>query len=133
MKKHDITLKAEVTDDFLSDIMITAFDATYGGAWYWCKPNRRKEPWLTTNGAAEASETVWYKVEILECEDVNDPDAVEWTVDFDVLKKGIHLMLDKAMSEHLYTAVVEQDCSNIDAEIAEMVVQCGLFDGIIYG
>lgn len=44
-----IILNKEAPAEFFSDIMITAFDAQYGGAWEWFEPVG--ENWLTTEHA----------------------------------------------------------------------------------
>lgn len=44
-----ITLNKEAPEEFFSDIMITAFDGQYGGAWEWFEPVGKD--WLTTKHA----------------------------------------------------------------------------------
>jgi hypothetical protein len=46
-----ITINRAVSEEFLSDVLITAFDAAYGGAWDWFEPVPRDNDlgsWLVT-------------------------------------------------------------------------------------
>ena len=47
--KRRISVEMEFSEEFLSNILITGFDAHYGGCWYWAGPDRvhspMKNPW----------------------------------------------------------------------------------------
>lgn len=131
--RHRITIDQPLESDFLSDILITAFDGGYGGCWYWCEPAMpaHQGGWLTVNEAKE-----WQSVTILETGDGDV--SVAHVVDWEVVAKGLQWVVDKATTgNHLPTtlsAVLSGDAGDIDATAADMIVQMGLFDGEVrYG
>lgn len=144
MSNFHVKVKAEVTEEFLSSIMITAFDGTYGGSWSWAAPNPGAEAgsWLTVKEeGALGSDQPWLAVSILdnvELEDwmatrePDDPDKVKvYNVTHAVLAKGLQGVID-AGSDNIQQAIFDDDAGMIDANGADWIVQMGLFGKLVY-
>lgn len=118
--------------EFLSDIMITAFDADYGGCNYWSA--------FSHDLVTEASE--WRSLYISEIGD-RDPDEDELPihkVDLDVITLGLNRAVKHAEKNgftttmgYLRRGILEEDGGEIDSILADTIVQLGLFDEIRYG
>ena len=133
MSNFHVKVKAEVTEEFLSSIMIAAFDGTYGGSWYWASPNREVEGgWLVVKEeGALGSDQPWLAAHIF-CEEDEDGDAQMHEVTHAVLAKGLQGMID-AGSDNIQQAIFDDDAGMIDANDADSIVQEGLFGRQIYG
>ena len=120
-----IAMTKELTSDFLSDILITAFDAAYGGCWYWAVPSEAAgDPWKIEDG-------LWQRVYIEERE--GDEEGT-YCVSHLVLADGLQRMVDAGrMDSDIMTAISELDAGYIDADIADAIVQWGLFGKLVYG
>ena len=131
MNDTPLSVKAEVVlrEEFLSDVMITAFDANYGGCWYWSRPADRVDSWadITDNP------NVWRRVFI----DVHDDEeSVLHVVDHTILARGMQAVLDAARDGNyleLAAQILAQEGGDIDADAADIIVQYGLFGEVVYG
>lgn len=144
-----IQTEYEINDEMIDSILVTAFDGNHGGSWYWAKPGR--EDWLVTqpvgtctaHGSAQhlsQDECVafakvdvrglWTKVHVRDGEDPDD--GVEYVVSGEVIALGIRLMLEQGWGS-LLEAIVTNDGGMIDADLADSIVQYGLFQGGVYG
>lgn len=125
MSDFHIKVRAELTADFLSSILITAFDGDHGGSWYWADTPASIGPPMETDDEAE----VWYSVKIVdkECED-----QTVHKVTHAVLAKGIQMLIDEG-DDNIQQAVFDDDAGMIDANDADTIVQFGLFERCIYG
>lgn len=129
-----VTLTFNLSEELLSDTMVTAFDGSYGGCWYWATTG--SENWLTTNGESDVFANRWLKVVIQDSED-DDPKPV--TVDHATLALGISRILNNDVkvsddiTQYILRAVTEDDAGDIDATAADCIVQAGIFNEIVYG
>jgi hypothetical protein len=130
-----IKIEKELPTEFLSDIMITAFDGSYGACWYWSEPDRRNKPWLVTNSNSVASESRWFTAFIQDKED----EAERWEVNHEVIAKGIERIISgeveiaSYIQNYVQDSLVEYDAGDIDASAADCIVQAGLFGELVYG
>ena len=150
MTTHTLKTRLEVTEEFLSDLMITAFDGQYGGCWFWATSQEiALGPWLETNEEADR----WLSAKIQKEDELelwaeardNNPKAEGtakvWHVTHQTLVLGMQRILDKNEADGGYYGtsatirggVAEDDAGDIDANIADSIVQMGLFGEEIYG
>ena len=130
-----ITIPLEVTDQQCADIFCTAIE---GGIGYWsqCRKIVRKlAPALSDNDLAD-----YVSCELAELND--DESGYDWTrpikLDYDAIRRGISRICTDDRFSHLRAAVVNDIRDNdvgcyIDADVADCIVQIGLFDEIRYG
>lgn len=127
---HIVQIKTakEVTRDLLDDILITAFDNPHGACWYWCEAGAG---WLEDPEAPDGEE-LYIGVEIEYEHPIEESSEVS-TVDHAVLLKGIQRILDsegdinQSIQKAVMDAVLQDDASEVDAIIADAIVQWGLF------
>lgn len=131
-----ISVTVTPTTEFLSDILTTAFDGSYGGCWYWARAANNEE-------RAEASawriiDDVWEAVTIADATSGVSPTPV-YTATQETIAVGIQRILNdtvkinKSIKARVLSAVTEMDAGYIDAGDADCVVQAGLFGEVIYG
>jgi len=139
-----INMKRELDDEFVSNVLITAFDGSYGGCWYWAdlyrdgtEPAFRVTEPDTWTGVRIA---LGDQVEETTGEDVLDSlmEAGVW-VDADTIRVGIQRLLDGDVKvndyilEYLTRAVAEADAGDVDSDVADCIVQAGVFGKLIFG
>lgn len=142
-----VKVSVQLTREFLSDILVTAFDGNCGGCWYWASPDwgfaitpgsswLEGEPIHIKDGDTNYN-TLWSKVHIIEpCEVSGQMNDRHFAVTQETVAKGIQQFLDDPLwnrSAHLYTGVTELDAGEIDADLADSIVQQGLFGEVVYG
>lgn len=131
-----ITLKRTLDDEFISNVLITAFDGSYGGCWYWCEADTK---FLTTMKAM-GDDSLWTECRIRH-EDETGPEGAfcKHVVDAEVIRVGIQRILDdpdfcgQHIREYVAQGVSERDAGHIDADAADVIVQAGLFGELVYG
>ena len=113
--------------DFLASILVTAVE---GGIGYWAAT--QSYAWQQTEDRqfTEAS------VEVRAFETGDDP--ADWqAVTLDTIAKGIVVLKRKAVPSKFFAdlalAVRENDAGYIDADMADAIVQAGLFGTVVYG
>jgi hypothetical protein len=128
---YKVKLERELTDEFLGDILVTVFDGNYGGCWYWAD-------WTQDTGQRiQSIGTRWLGVEIVVKDDTS-PRTI-YMVDYNMLTKGIQALLnrdafaDSTFPDHLVSAILEMDSGEIDGDLADVIVQMGLFEEVRYG
>lgn len=123
--------KIPLTKEFISNVLITAFDGNYGGSWYWAAP--ANDDWLTTE--RENGDTKWVSVTIIDKEDGDDPYLATHTVSGLNIADGLTAMLEMGgeWARDVFGWLVDQDDADIDAEAADQIVQFALFNSIVYG
>lgn len=144
----DIEIKVNRTldDEFVSNVLVTAFDGAYGGCWYWADlyvPNQ--EPAFRTEDDGD----IWLAVRITLDYDKTDggtgyahldhvmKDGI-W-VDNETVRVGIQRLLDgdtvagDYIREAIMRGVLEGDTTNIDADGADCIIQAGLFGRLVFG
>jgi hypothetical protein len=143
----------ELDFEFLSDVMVTAFDGTYGGVWYWCEPctttplgRRLESAWEIQKFGVSASYERWMAVWIKLREETGD-DKIDrvlfqqsMRIDHKVIAKGMQMVLDDKDSNgnainrgSLQSSILRQDAGDIDSEDADVIVQLGAMGEVIFG
>lgn len=132
-----VMLTKELDEEFLSDVMITAFDGQHGGCWYWAQPHNGS--WLETNGDTNVLTVIWQRVCIKEIEPSELHEGQVAYVDHAMLAQGISRLLNGDVKvrddirEAIWRGVNEMDGGEIDIDAADVIVQAALFNEIVYG
>ena len=116
-----VTTTLHLTDEFLRDVLTTAIE---GGVTYWSRVSEYQ--WDNPNPNQV------YAV-LVETE-VYDHEPEEHRVTLDTVVTGIQRVLAKpqlrlGLAAHIFAL----DAGDIDADDADVIVQMGLFDQVIYG
>lgn len=140
---HFVTTKLEVPEELLESIMVTAFDGDYGGCWYWARP--ADADWLEVRhrmGRDEQTEdTDWLSAKIVATEEAEvEHDDVVFHVTYATLTLGIQRMLDENVTKGYWSskapmlqqAILDADGGMIDSDLADNIVQEGLFGKQVY-
>ena len=133
---YDVTIRFKVSPSFIGDILVTAFDGTYGGSWHWARPYEKVEG-ISAFEINKETET-WVAVTV-SYEDPNVGGRKATRVGHGTILKGIRTILDcnsgkfGPAKKNLAESIGQQDSSNIDADLADTIVQAGVFGEIIYG
>ncbi len=111
-----------VSDEFISDILITAFDAKCGGCRYWATV-------VKVFAEENDDETVgnWHSVGVTTPEE----NRAIWRVDRKVIENGIQMFVNSVYE--IREAVLSQDAGEIGSAFSDRIVQVGLFGKMIYG
>lgn len=142
---YTVMTRLEVPEELLEAIMVTAFDGDYGGCWYWAQPAKLDdgESWLEVRhrvGRDEQTEdTAWLSAKITDAE-YADPGTPVLHVTYATLVLGMQRMLDENLTHSYWShkapiiqqAILDSDGGMIDADLADNIVQQGLFDKQIY-
>lgn len=96
-----VKMTKTVTEEFLSDILITAFDVSYGSAWDWFEPSDgpyHDKFWLLTktDNGHSSSTNPWMRVRVRLHEETGDPkfDNREFLIDHEDLARGIERIIN---------------------------------------
>ena len=135
MKKYDVRTAngiIKVTEEDIEDIMCTALE---GGINYWADYDRNDTEYLPyiESGDEPFSEL---------CTKILLSGGWVWLIDedrnyhcltLDILLNGIRRWIEGGYD--MYGAVdgEELDCGDIDSECADCIIQCALFNEVIYG
>ncbi len=135
-----ITLTIDLDEDFMSDVLITAFDGDLGACWYWASP--ANDGWLSTSGTGTwGTGKHWKQCAVVDALGSDGP-RIEWPVylvDDKVIAKGIQQLISReapvnnSIRESIAAAVASGDAGDIDADAADVIVQVGLFGQVVYG
>lgn len=121
----DIAKTVKVTAQDIDDIVATAFE---GGINYWCGSARVVGDYL----GEYASEQISRGGEVI-LTDFEDEEE-EYTLTRSKLLKGIKLAIDRDYySDYEWVYGDELDPCQIDAEVADTIIQLALFGEIVYG
>lgn len=130
-----VAVKVELSDDFLSDILITAFDGSCGGSWYWAEPIVGI-PTFGIDKAENVMNDCWRWLAVND----RESDGIKLlVVDHVRLTNGIQSIIDGSVAlnaeihSSVLSAVLESDAGYIDATAADCIVQAGMFGEVIYG
>ena len=126
MEDYFVTVekKINVTQQDIDDIMATALE---GGITYWCNKATVVGDYLGEYASEQIS-----RGGTLKLYDAEDDEVYELTLD--KLLKGIEIAVrDNCYSEYEWINGNEIDCCQVDAEVADCIVQYALFGEIIYG
>ncbi len=123
-----VILSVDLESEFLSDILITAFDKSYGGCWYWAIP--AIEDWLKTDDLLDSmGSRLWWSVYIAEREDSS---GNQWTVTRGSVLLGIQRAIEEVYPG-VAQAVIEGDAGQFDATLADVIIQYAVFGKLVYG
>lgn len=154
-----IVLERELSPEFVSDCLITAFDGSYGGCWEWAEPQTGS--WLTVRHADDCervvkewssvgpectcgSKRLWVSVAVRRQEDyetgnfaLDTLSADGFLVDAHVIQIGIQRVITREaairddLEAQVVRSVLEGD-ADIDAHAIDCVVQAGYFGKVIW-
>lgn len=125
--EHKVELDITIDRQMLHDIMVTAFDGDHGGSLFWINNDSVK---LESSGPIEDAR-IWDAVVFNEWSDDGWSDK-EHRVDHFVLVKGIQALVNQGW-QPIINAVLDGDAGEIDANLADSIVQEGLFGKQVYG
>lgn len=126
--KRNVSVSLPVDEQFLADVIITACE---GGINYWANIVTYDHP----------ENPAFTKAEIIDPEvrdDEEDPRDGHFTINLDAICEGIKVALDPEtklstrFKNELYGAVREQDAGDIDADLADIIVQCAIYKEVLY-
>lgn len=127
MDVRRVSLGIDVTDDLLASTLITAVE---GGINYWAQVSNYK--W-------DLQDPTVASVRVHEVEADHGQFELGHDVDLDDILRGINLMLQKdakvssTLKDTLLRAVFEDEAGDIDADIADCVMQFAVLGELVYG
>jgi hypothetical protein len=120
MASVTVTKTVDIPDGVLKDILITAFE---GGINYWCNSART----ISGEGCYEAFDADRYVI-------LHEFDGDEHLLNKKKVLNGIVKFCEfRKVAVEAFASDDWYDIINLDAEVADIIVQFGLFDDIIYG
>lgn len=138
-KSIKVRVPVELGPDFVSDVLITAFDGTYGACWTWCSPVRENYLDEAPTGDADG-DTLWTECRVRVHENLSyePPPYLKGRglqVNADIIAKGLQAILygcedvppGTTLHDYISRGVREKDAGDIDAIGADVIVQMGLF------
>ncbi|MBQ8133560.1 MAG: hypothetical protein IJ711_00090 [Lachnospiraceae bacterium] len=131
-------LSVTVTDQDIDDIMVAALE---GGINYWCDEAEVIGDYLGKYASDQISRGGKLRLHVIEPFDENDSEYYE--LDLDKFLAGLKAYLAYPDAPYVITAAKPHgfrekpayilDCCLVDAVVADMIIQFGLFGEIIYG
>jgi hypothetical protein len=129
--KRDITIQVEVSDGFLSDVMVVMIE-TPMTLWSWDNVsvvNIDRQPDLSITSF------------IIECDDPNVERSARFTMDADRVVEGIvkildndsEISIDPTIRNYIVRGVMDNDAGEIDAIAADCIMQAAFFNALVYG
>jgi len=133
-----VIIPLEVTDEHCADIMCTALE---GGIGYWAQARNIQRRLVNPKPGYSLDMDCWYEsCEIAELND--DESGYDWRhpkkLTYATIRRGIKRVCEDQRFSHLREGVIndirddEMGCY-IDADVADCIVQIGLFNEIRYG
>lgn len=120
----EINKKYTVTPQDIDDIMVAALE---GGIGYWCRKATVVGDYLGEYASEQISRggsLILYDAE----------SSDHWELNLEKLLNGIQKTIEDGwFDDYDWYADGELDCCQIDAEVADTIVQFALFDDIIFG
>lgn len=129
---NSLVLSMSVSDDFLEMVMVTAFDDPHGACWYWATPVRSSVlsgSYLTLEDDGKTWKSVWCTATDSE----NDTEYAVIVVDKHALMHGLRLAVQDGHDSDIVKAVQDDDAGMVDGDMADAIVQYGVFGEIVYG
>jgi hypothetical protein len=135
-----VTLTLDFDAEFMSDLLITAFDGQYGGCWYWAEPKPGLDDWLIVEKrlveGSVPDETIWRSATIREKSASLANGKKRWAViDHAMIGRGLKRILETPNGR--YTAIKEaimgKDSGEIDASAVDTIIQFAVFGEEVYG
>lgn len=121
-----VKVEWEVGRRLADDIIVTAFDPGYGGSLYWASVDTYHPAgrWAVTDDADRA-------VDFHDAEGAGN-DGTTQHLGYDLIVKGIQAAVENGHME-IAQAVADSDGGAIDATLADVIVQYGVFGKLVYG
>lgn len=120
----EVNKKYTVTPQDIDDIMVTALE---GGINYWCRKAEVVGEYLgeyASDQISRGGSLILYDAE----------SSDYWELDLEKLLYGIQKAIeDNWFDDYDWYVDGELDCCQIDAEVADTIVQLALFDDIVFG
>lgn len=120
----EINKKYEITSQDIDDIMVTALE---GGIAYWCRKAKVVGDYLgeyASDQISRGGSLILYDAE----------SSDHWELDLEKLLHGIEKAIeDNWFDDYDWYVDGKLDCCQIDAEVADTIVQLALFDDIVFG
>jgi hypothetical protein len=125
--KPTITLTLEVRDTFVQDLLTAACE---GGSAYWLRGAVHYK--LDENSAPE------YVEKVTKCFDAEDRSTKFEDITLDTVRLGIKRIVQGELvrpdiKSTVLRCLMDGDCSDWDAETADVVLQVGLLGSVVYG
>lgn len=124
MTKIEVTASFTLNEDMVDQILVTAFDGSYGGSNYWAdllELKKESHPYGRSD--------MWSEVLIQERED-----GEKHKVDKERLARGLKLYIEKGMiSEGHLADTIQSVATDFDANDADVIVQLAVFGEVTYG
>lgn len=127
MEKYqiEITTKIIVTSQDIDDIVCTALE---GGITYWCNKAEVVGKYLgeyASDQISRGGSLILYDAE---------DDENKWELNLENLLRGIEKAIEnKWFDDYNWYNGTELDTCQIDADVADVIVQIALFDDVIFG
>jgi hypothetical protein len=120
----EINKKYTVTPQDIDDIMVTALD---GGINYWCRKAEVVGEYLgeyASDQISRGGSLILYDAE----------SSDHWELNLEKLLNGIQKAIeDNWFSDYDWYVDGELDCCQIDADVADVIVQLALSDDVVFG
>lgn len=126
-----LTVKKEikVTQEDIDDIMVSALE---GGICYWCCRAEVVGDYLGEYASEQISRGGELKLHVFEPFDEDDTE--EYTLTREKLLHGIKKAYEEGYyADYEWCDGKTLDCCQVDAEVADVIVQLALFDEWVYG
>lgn len=125
-----VVIKSDITENFLSNVLIAGFDGQYGGCYYWADNVK-----ISSNNAPDILDEIWFSVSLT----VSDDDSNEThNITHDSMVESIQKILDETItvSSDIYDSIRDgvkyNDAGYVDAAGADVIVQVATFGEIVY-
>jgi len=117
-------MNIKVTQEDIDDIMASALE---GGITYWCRKAKVVGDYLGEYASEQIS-----RGGTLKLYDAEEDDVYELTLE--KFLAGITKAITEGYFKHYdWYSATELDTCNVDAEVADVIIQLALFDDVIYG
>lgn len=124
MTNITITTQFEFNEDMVDQILVTAFDGSYGGSLYWADVLELKK-----ESHPYGRSDMWSLILIQDREG-----GEKHLVDRERLAKGLKLYIEKDMiSEGHLADTIQSVATDFDANDADRIVQLAIFGEVQYG
>lgn len=129
----EVLMKVTVTDEDIDDIVTTAFE---GGINYWCSKVKVVGKLLGEYASEQISQDgkVW-----LYLKEPDDLEIDKYLLDKASVLRGIKMYLSNPRRPYditytdLSKGTIALDTCQVDADVADMIIQYALFNEIVYG
>ena len=135
-------MDVEIPHNLLADIMCTAVESGPGSVWYWA---RSISEYIKSerDHAMYNDAYYWFKIVIMDDDGMpeldEDGNMQVHKVEYQDIVKGLQFVLDQTgevwdnWKRIIMEAIIEDDASMIDSDLADDLVQFGLFGKKVYG